>query len=57
MKKIKKIWSSDLVEVDRLWKEVYLLDGWDVEKPVEIKWNWIKFEYQYLLIIKKSAYP
>ena len=48
------IWCNDLNAAERLWQEVYIPDGWDVKEPIDLKWNWKRFEYQYMFkLIKK----
>jgi hypothetical protein len=47
------IWCSDLQEAEDLWQKVYLLDGWHVEQPLEVKWNWKRFDYLYAFRVSK----
>ena len=48
------IWTNDLDEAQRMWEKVYLPDGWDVKEPIETKWNWGKFEWQYRFKLVKK---
>jgi hypothetical protein len=47
------IWCSDLQEAEDLWQKVYMLDGWDVDQPIEVKWNWKRFDYLYTFRVSK----
>lgn len=47
------IWCSELEEAEDLWQKVYMLDGWDVEQPIEVKWNWKHFDYLYTFKVSK----
>ncbi len=48
------IWCNDLNAAERLWQEVYMPDGWDVKEPIDTKWNWKRFDYEYRFkLIKK----
>jgi hypothetical protein len=41
------IWCNNLDVLEKLCKEVYMTDGWDVKEPIRRKWNWKKFNYEY----------
>jgi len=47
------IWCSDLQEGLDLWQKVYMLDGWDVVQPIEVRWNWKRFDYLYTFRMSK----
>lgn len=47
------IWCSDLREAEDLWQNVYMLNGWDVDQPIEVKWNWKRFDYLYTFRVSK----
>ena len=47
------IWCSELQEAEDLWQKVYMLDDWDVEQPIEVKWNWKHFGYLYTFKVSK----
>lgn len=47
------IWCSELEEAEDLWQKVYMLDGWDVEQAIEVKWNWKHFDYLYTFKVSK----
>ena len=47
------IWCSDLQEAEDLWQKVYMPDDWDVDQPIEVKWNWKKFDYLYTFRVSK----
>jgi len=49
----KTIWSSDLDYCESVWQNVYMVDGRDIHKPLEVKWNWLKFDYQYTFTVIK----
>ena len=47
------IWCSSLDEAEFLWQKKYMLDGWDIEQPLEVRWNWKKLEYLYHFKVSK----
>lgn len=47
------IWCSDVQEAENLWEKVYMRDGWNVVQPLEVKWNWKKFNYLYAFRVSK----
>jgi len=48
------IWTNDLAEAQRMCEQVYLPDGWEVKEPIETKWNWKRFEWQYRFKLVKK---
>lgn len=51
---VKTLWSDDIDELQELWQEVFLPSGWDVKKPVEVKFNWRKMKTMYVLKLVKK---
>lgn len=47
------IWCSELQEAEDLWQKVYMINGWDAEQPIEVKWNWKHFDYLYTFKVSK----
>ena len=29
--------------------------GWDVKKPLDVRWSWFKFDYEYYFVAKYVA--
>ena len=47
------IWTNDLNNAQRVWEGVYMNDGWDIDEPIKVKWNWKRLEYQYRFKVKR----
>ena len=47
------IWCSNLQEAEELWEKVYMIDGWNVEQPLAVKWNWKRFNHLYSFRVSK----
>lgn len=48
------IWCNDLDAAQKLWEKVYMPNGWDVKEPIETKWNWKRFDYEYRFKLIKT---
>jgi len=48
------VWCSDFDFSKKLWEEVYLPDGWDIKEPIQTKWNWKRFNYEYRFKLTKK---
>ena len=46
MKKKITLWTDELPHMEMLWDKIYK-EFYDVEKTVDVKWNWKKFKYMY----------
>lgn len=45
--------SDNLKELENIWHEIIQLDkGWDVHKPLNTRWNWKKFDYEFYFVVK-----
>ena len=53
-RRVLSIWCSELQEAEELWQKVYMPDGWDIEQPIEVKWNWKMFDYLYMFKVSKQ---
>jgi len=38
-------------ELEDKWHEI-MDKGWDVDTPLDVRWNWIKFDYEFYFIAK-----
>ena len=47
------ICCSDLDAAEKLWQDVYMPGGWDVKEPIETRWNWKRFDYEYMFKLIK----
>lgn len=53
MKKVITIWTRDIDHAQSLWEDVLCPDGWDIKKPISVKFNWGKFTFGYQFEITK----
>jgi len=43
--------ANTIEELETKWNEI-MYKGWDVDTPLDVRWNWFKFDYEYYFIAK-----
>jgi hypothetical protein len=47
-----RTYSADTMEkLESEWYKI-MNNGWDVKKPVDVRWNWRKFDYEFYFVAK-----
>ena len=47
-----RTYSADTIEkLESEWRKI-MNNGWDVKKPIDVRWNWIKFDYEFYFVAK-----
>jgi len=44
--------SNDIDSMHIIWRQLYGF-GFDVQKPIKVKWSWLKFNSYFELVLKK----
>lgn len=51
-----RTFSADTIEeLETIWQTELMDNGWDVKKPMDIRWNWRKFDYEFYFVAKYVA--
>ena len=51
-----RTFSADTMEeLEQIWQNDLMNNGWDVKKPLDVRWSWRKFNYEYYFIAKYVA--
>lgn len=51
-----RTFSADTMEeLEKIWQTELMNNGWDIEKPLDVRWNWYKFDYEYYFVAKYVA--
>ena len=50
-----EVWDADLDSLKSKWVNEYMNNGYDVEEPVDVKWNRKTMSFQYRFIVKKHC--
>lgn len=48
-----RTFSADTMEeLEEIWQNKLMNNGWDVKKPLDVRFNWRKFDYEYYFVAK-----
>jgi len=47
--------ADTMEELEKIWQTELMGNGWDVHKPLDVRWNWYKFDYEYYFVAKYVA--
>jgi hypothetical protein len=48
-----RIFSADSIEeLEQIWQNELMDNGWDIKKPISVRFNWRKFDYEYYFVAK-----
>lgn len=48
-----RTFSADTIEeLERIWQTQLMNNGWGIKKPLDVRWNWFKFDYEYYFVAK-----
>ena len=51
-----RTFSADTMEeLENIWQNELMDKGWDVKKPLDVRWSWFKFDYEYYFVAKYVA--
>lgn len=54
--KKQRTFSADTIaELKEIWRTQLMDNGWRVKKPLDVRWNWFKFGYEYYFVAKYIA--
>jgi len=50
-----EVWDADLDGLQKKWVNEYMNNGYEIEEPVEVKWNFRTMQIEYRFVVKKHC--
>lgn len=54
-RKIKTYSADSIGELEHIWKNHLMDNGWDIEEPIDVRFNWLRFTPEFYFKVKRIS--